>query len=75
MAGSTSHQLPLTSRLRGGRVRSRYGARVAALSPPSHGDGELIVLMLMILLVVFGPLVWKVAINDIDFTRGSRVHH
>ena len=29
---------------------------------------SLIVLMLMILLVVFGPLVWKVAINDIDFT-------
>ena len=29
---------------------------------------SLIVLMLMIVLVVFGPLVWKVAINDIDFT-------
>jgi peptide/nickel transport system permease protein len=29
---------------------------------------SLIVLMLMILLVVLGPLVWKVAINDIDFT-------
>ena len=29
---------------------------------------SLIVLMLMILLVVFGPLVWTVAINDIDFT-------
>ena len=29
---------------------------------------SLIVLTLMILLVVFGPLVWKVAINDIDFT-------
>ena len=29
---------------------------------------SLIVLMLMILLVVFGPLVWKVAINDIDFS-------
>jgi hypothetical protein len=29
---------------------------------------SLIVLMLMVLLVVFGPLVWKVAINDIDFT-------
>ena len=29
---------------------------------------SLIVLVLMILLVVFGPLMWKVAINDIDFT-------
>ena len=29
---------------------------------------SLIVLVLMILLVVFGPLVWKLAINDIDFT-------
>ena len=29
---------------------------------------SLIVLVLMILLVVVGPLVWKLAINDIDFT-------
>ena len=29
---------------------------------------SLIVLVLMILLVTIGPLVWKVAINDIDFT-------
>ena len=29
---------------------------------------SLIVLVLMILLVTVGPLVWKVAINDIDFT-------
>jgi peptide/nickel transport system permease protein len=29
---------------------------------------SLIVLMLMVLLVAFGPLVWKLAINDIDFT-------
>ena len=36
---------------------------------------SLIVLMLMILLVVFGPLVWKVAINDIDFTARLEVHH
>jgi peptide/nickel transport system permease protein len=28
----------------------------------------LVVLSLMVLLVVFGPLVWKVAINEIDFT-------
>jgi len=32
----------------------------------------LTVLILMVLLVMVGPLVWKVAINDIDFT--SRLH-
>lgn len=29
---------------------------------------SLIILLSMVLLVVFGPLVWKVAINDIDFS-------
>src|SRR5262245_20179610 len=29
---------------------------------------SLIVLLLMVALVLFGPFVWKVAINDIDFT-------
>jgi len=28
----------------------------------------LVVLTVMVLMVVFGPLIWKVAINDIDFT-------
>ena len=32
----------------------------------------LIVLAIMVLMVAFGPLLWKVAINDIDFT--SRLH-
>ena len=32
---------------------------------------SLVVLLAMVLLVVFGPLVWKVAINDIDF--GARL--
>ncbi len=32
---------------------------------------SLVVLLTMVLLVVFGPLVWKVAINDIDF--GARL--
>jgi peptide/nickel transport system permease protein len=32
----------------------------------------LVVLVVMVLMVAFGPLVWKVAINDIDFT--SRLH-
>src|SRR6476659_4817534 len=32
----------------------------------------LIVLTVMVLMVAFGPLIWKVAINDIDFT--SRLH-
>ena len=32
----------------------------------------LVVLTVMVLMVAFGPLVWKVAINDIDFT--SRLH-
>ena len=32
----------------------------------------LIVLVAMVLLVAIGPLVWKVAVNDIDFT--SRLH-
>ena len=68
MAGSTlasaTADIPAAPRASGLAV----ARGVAALLPPSHGDGELIVLMLMILLVVFGPLVWKVAINDIDFT-------
>ena len=29
---------------------------------------SLVVLLLMVLLVLFGPLLWKLAINDIDFT-------
>ena len=32
----------------------------------------LIVLAIMVLMVAVGPLLWKVAINDIDFT--SRLH-
>ena len=32
----------------------------------------LVVLAIMVLMVAFGPLLWKVAINDIDFT--SRLH-
>src|SRR5947209_8723495 len=32
----------------------------------------LIVLSVMVLMVAFGPMLWKVAINDIDFT--SRLH-
>ena len=34
---------------------------------------SLVVLLLMVALVVFGPLVWRVAINDIDFT--ARLAH
>ena len=29
---------------------------------------SLVILLSMVLLVVFGPLLWKVAINDIDFS-------
>jgi len=39
---------------------------------------SLIILLSMVLLVVFGPLVWKVAINDIDFSarlKGPSMTH
>ncbi len=29
----------------------------------------LVVLVVMVLMVAFGPLLWKMSINDIDFTR------
>jgi peptide/nickel transport system permease protein len=39
---------------------------------------SLVILLSMVLLVVFGPLVWKVAINDIDFSarlKGPSMTH
>lgn len=39
---------------------------------------SLVVLLTMVLLVVFGPLLWRVAINDIDFTarlKGPSLGH
>jgi peptide/nickel transport system permease protein len=39
---------------------------------------SLVVLLVMVALVVFGPLLWKVAINDIDFTarlKGPSLAH
>ena len=39
---------------------------------------SLVILLSMVLLVVFGPLVWKVAINDIDFSarlKGPSLTH
>ena len=41
---------------------------MATLSPASAGGGSTVILAAMLLAVAFGPLLWRVPINDIDFS-------
>ena len=69
MAGSTP-ALPTADAVTAGRARSQSPAAEAWRRFRRHKMAvlSLVVLSTMVLLVVFGPMWWKVAINDIDFS-------
>ena len=73
MAGSTPASptvdaAAVASRQARARQCHAVGRGVAAVPPSPSGGGERVVLLAMILAVAFGPLLWRVQINDIDFT-------
>ena len=73
MAGSTPASVIASPAANAPRARSVSLTREAWRRFCRHKMAvlSLIILLTMVALVVFGPLVWKVAINDIDF--GARL--